>query len=233
MENHKSQPEAISRKIWVIGSGKFGKLAVSRIFRHFPSARITVVDLMPSDTPVAGVTRIVADGAAWLDQMLTETACVDLIVPSVPIHLAARWISCRLGETYEAHPIPVDDRWLARMPNPMAGSPGQVFVSHADFFCPDNCPEPADHCTMTGKPRPMDLFELLPQLAPCGICPVVVRSHQLLAGVGGLLPKDLFGAVEAVRCHGDQPFMIATACRCHGVVDFIRFTRKSRIQGVS
>lgn len=233
MENHKRQPKVDLKEIWVIGAGKFGNLAVSRIFRHFPSARIIVVDPLPSDIPVAGVTRIVADGVAWLDQMLTETASVDLIVPAVPLHLVARWIACRLGEACETHPMPVENEWLAGMPHPMPGLPGQVFVSHADFFCPDNCPEPADHCTMTGKPRPMDLFELLPQLAPCGIRPVVVRSRQLLAGVGGLLPKDLFDAVEAVRCHGDQPFMIATACRCHGVVDFIRFIRKPHIQGIS
>lgn len=230
MGNNKRQQKEGLRRIWVIGGGKFGGLAVSRILRRFPGARITVVDSAPPDNTLSSVTQIVADGVNWLNQMLTLDAPVDVIVPAIPVHLAARWITLRLGETFDVHPVLLDgaeyEAWLSRLPHPILGLPGQVFVSHADFICPDNCPEPADQCTVTKKPRPANLFDLLYQLAPAGICPVVLRSRQLLAGVGGFFPEDMVEALETVRQHADHPIMMATACRCHGVIDVIRLVPK-------
>jgi hypothetical protein len=46
---------------------------------------------------------------------------------------------------------------------------------------------------------------------------LVVRSRQLAPGVGGYRPEDLFSMYERVQ-KGASPFLISTACRCHGVV---------------
>jgi hypothetical protein len=82
-------------------------------------------------------------------------------------------------------------------------------------------------CTHTGKPRPPDMFRLLENLDVDDTMPIVIRSHQLLPGVGGFSPTDLMSAVDMVCKNSRQPLMIATACRCHGVVDFIRVINKA------
>ncbi|MGA6925486.1 MAG: hypothetical protein WBY88_07385 [Desulfosarcina sp.] len=112
------------------------------------------------------------------------------------------------------------------MPHPIRGKTGQAYVSHADFICPDNCPEPEKICTHTGRPRPPDLVRLLRRLDFENVLPIVLRSHQLLPGVGGIRPADLIGALDMARRHSQPLLMLATACRCHGVVDFIRLDKK-------
>jgi hypothetical protein len=84
------------------------------------------------------------------------------------------------------------NRWKSRIPwqkqdaSSHSGKAGQVFISHADFICPDNCPEPKDKCTVTGKPRPKDLFRLLRDLdiddALCRLLFAVIRFCPALAG---------------------------------------------------
>ena len=72
-------------------------------------------------------------------------------------------------------------------------------------------------------PRPVDLFQLLRSLEYRHFKPVVIRSRQLLPGVGGYRPKALFGALAAVES-ADGPVMLSTACRCHGVLDAFRLS---------
>ncbi|GAB6907624.1 hypothetical protein JCM12296A_34610 [Desulfosarcina cetonica] len=159
--------------------------------------------------------------------MLIPGAPVDMIVPAIPVHVVAGWIRLVLSNRFDAHPLAISADWLAQLPHAMAaGSAGQAYVSHADFICPDNCPEPPDRCTHTGKPRPMDLFRLLARLQLDDVLPIVLRSHQLLPGVGGLLPADLFSALKFAEQNYRRPLMIATACRCHGVVDFMRLIKR-------
>ena len=117
------------------------------------------------------------------------------------------------------------------MPNALRGKAGQAYVSHADFICPDNCPEPEKICTHTGKPRPMDLFRLLGTLDFEEALPIVIRSHQLLPGVGGIYPADLRAAMDTACRNSHRPMMIATACRCHGVVNFMRLEKKAHLTG--
>jgi hypothetical protein len=119
------------------------------------------------------------------------------------------------------------------MPHALRGNAGQAYVSHADFICPDNCPEPEKICTHTGKPRPLDLFRLLGNVDFDDVLPIVIRSHQLLPGVGGIYPADLLDALDIVRKNSHRPLMIATACRCHGVVDFMRLEKKVNPTGLS
>ena len=221
-----SDPPKPSDRFWIIGAGRFGRIAVERITERFPHAAVTVVDRQPLPFDATGVAVIRDDGIFWLNRMLDPDAPVDLIVPAIPMHVAAEWIKTCLLSEYHVEPLPIPDHWLNRMPHAIRGNSGQAFVSHADFICPDNCPEPESICTHTGKPRPIDLFRLLDGLELESILPIVLRSHQLLPGVGGIYPQALIHALERVRCHQRCSVMIATACRCHGVVDFLSLRKK-------
>ncbi len=226
MHNNKPSAETYrhTNRFWIMGAGRFGRIAISRITRRFPEATLTVVDERKVDIPAGNATFIRANAMAWLSETLTENALVDILVPMIPVHVAAKWLAFRLEKNHRITPVDVQEDWLALAPNAMPGARGQAYVSHANFLCPDNCPEPKDICTHTGKPRPMDMFELLKQICPKGVKPVVLRSHQITPGVGGIVKADLFQALNEARDNRHLPLMIATACRCHGVVDFMRIT---------
>ena len=213
-------------RFWILGAGRFGQMAIDRISRRIAGASITVVDRHNISLDHAGITTIRQDGIKWLTTMLHANAPADMIVPAIPVHVAAEWLVYKLKEKYEILSINIPDSWLARMPNALRGKVGQTYVSHADFRCPDNCPEPEKRCTHTGKPRPDDLFRLLATLDFERALPLVLRSHQLLPGVGGIYPRDLIDAWSTACNNNQRPLMIATACRCHGVMDFIRLEKK-------
>ncbi len=228
MHNNKDQRDipVNATRFWILGAGRFGQIAVERITRHIPHATLTVVDQKPSTMDGTDIATIREDGIKWLNRTLVPNASVDLIIPAIPIHVAVDWLKLKLRHLFYINPLPIQDSWLTRLPHAMRGKAGQAFVSHADFICPNNCPEPANVCTHTGKPRPMDLFWLLSKFDLDDVLPIVIRSHQLLPGVGGIYPADLISALDAVRNHSHRPMMIATACRCHGVVDFMRLKKK-------
>lgn len=213
-------------RFWLIGAGRFGRIAVERITQRFPNAALTVVDRQATPFASKGVEVIRDDGISWLNRMLDPGAPVDLIVPAIPVHVAAEWVKRRLLDEYHIDPIPIPDAWLGHLPHAVRGSIGQVFASHADFICPDNCPEPKNVCTQTGQPRPIDLFRLLQRFDRKRLLSVVLRSHQLMPGVGGIYPEDLIHALDRVRNCRRPHVMIATACRCHGVADFFGMTKK-------
>ncbi|RJQ65777.1 MAG: potassium transporter [Desulfobacteraceae bacterium] len=216
------------RRFWILGAGHFGQIAVQRIIRHIHDASITVVDKKPPPIDSSADIRIVkGDGIAWLKAKLDQDAPVDMIVPAIPVHMMAQWLKIELANVYKIHPVMIPDAWLSRMPNAMRGKTGPIFVSHANFTCPDNCPEPENICTHTGEPRPMALYRLLENIDFPDFVPLVIRSYQLLPGVGAVYPADLMNALDFVCENSNRPIMIGTACRCHGVVDFIRLVPKS------
>ncbi|HSO18736.1 MAG TPA: potassium transporter [Desulfosarcina sp.] len=210
------------RRFWIIGAGRFGRIAVDRITARIAGAMITVVDLEAQAFDQEDITTVRQNGIQWLADRLAPDAAVDIVIPAIPVHLAAEWLKCRLSRHYQITSLTIPKTWLARLPHAMPGTHGRAYVSHADFICPDDCPEPSTICTRTGSPRPMDMFRLLAGLNLPGVTPIVLRSRQLLPGVGGIRPSDLLDALESARTCTTGPLMIATACRCHGVVDLLR-----------
>ena len=233
MQNNKDQRDNPVKptRFWIIGAGRFGKIAVERITLHIPGASLTVVDQRPAMIGGAEISVIREDGIRWLSSMLDTSAPVDMVVPAIPVHVVSDWLKLNIQDKFDIHPIEIPDSWLSQMPNAIRGKAGQAYVSHADFICPDNCPEPEKICTHTGKPRPMDLFRLLGGLEFDDVLPIVIRSYQLLPGVGGIYPGDLLGLADIVRKNSPRRLMIATACRCHGVVDFMRLEKTATRQG--
>jgi FlaA1/EpsC-like NDP-sugar epimerase len=160
-DKRQSDPLKGLERFWIIGAGRFGRIAVDRIRRKKADAAITVVDKKSTDLGQNGVIAVQQDGIHWLAATLQPKAPVDIVVPAIPVHVAYEWLKSNLLEKYKIHPIYIPDEWLSRMPHAMRGAVGKAYVSHADFICPDNCPAPKTICTHTGKPRPMDLFRLL------------------------------------------------------------------------
>jgi len=211
--------------ILVLGAGKFGLHAVKVLARHSKN-RVTVVDADPErgiEATVSGGKFTFADCTLFLSESLKGADPPDWIVPAAPLHVAFEWMRTTLPEEVTLEKLAVPDPVKADLPHPMSGEDGQVYVSHADFICPDNCPEPADICTYTGKAREPNLYEVLARIHYDNYTSVVVRSRQLAPGVGGIRPNDLFSALgKVVGSRG--PLLLSTACKCHGVIQAFRIT---------
>jgi hypothetical protein len=106
----------------------------------------------------------------------------------------------------------------------MRGKTGDLYTSIADFLCPEDCPEPAQYCTVTKERRQKPLFQILKDLE--GLFESkVIRSKQLGLGVGGYLSEDLLKIVREIKKAGasDRLILISTACRCHAVTSALSF----------
>ena len=213
------------RVYWILGAGRFGRLAVERLLARREPPHLLVVDQdaeklrLLADRPVDRVNEDVLD---FLLAHLEEGP--DWIVPAVPIHVAFAWLSRKLAGVGRVETLPVPNAVDAQVPNPWREGKGGLYTSVATFRCPDNCSEPRDRCTATGLPRSNDLFALLARIRVPGSVPLVVRSYQLTAGVGGYRPaalRRLMGGAEAAK----GSILVATACRCHGVIHALRFRR--------
>lgn len=209
------------KEIWIIGAGRFGRLAADRLTDKIKDLHLVLVDLKEEKLHGAGGpgrTLIQADGADYLAEHISKgkSENPDWIVPAVPIHLAAEWLM--LGQSKEnlgQVPVPVEMDPL--LPHPLRVENGNIFVSHADFLCPDDCAEPRNMCTFTGKPRKQNMFELLKDIRFPPWKSHVIRSHQLGAGIGGYRVKELFDLAGRIgKARGSV--LLSTACRCHGVI---------------
>ncbi len=206
-------------EIWIIGVGQFGFIAFDRLSKSGKERRFVLVDPVKNNLlrcKGPNVTLEQADGVAFLEHHLTGSHTPDWIIPALPVHLAAEWFLLRLGpERLRRGTLPPDMEPL--LPNPIRGSDGNIYVSHADFRCPDDCAEPRDICTVTGEPRKRNMFEILGDLLVPPFKALAIRSHQLGAGIGGYRTKHLFAMFDKVeRARGH--LFVSTACRCHGVI---------------
>ena len=206
-------------EIWIIGVGQFGLIAFDRLSKGGKERRFVLVDpvkenLLRCKGPK--VTLEQADGVEFLEQHLATSNPPDWIIPALPVHLAAEWFLLRMGPT-RLHRVTLPPEIEPFLPNPIRGSDGNIYVSHADFRCPDDCAEPRDTCTVTGEPRKRNMFEILGDIRIPPFRALAIRSHQLGAGIGGYRPKQLFALLDKVEKTSGQ-LVVSTACRCHGVI---------------
>ncbi len=214
-------------RFWVLGAGKFGTKAVERLLRKRPEAVITVIDKSAEaleDMRDLSAEKICQEGVDFLVHELQSKTAPDWIIPAVPVHLAFEWVCAKISAgqgKLEIVQVPYEVE--AVLPNPIRGSEGQLFVSYADFVCPDNCKEPFDRCTFTGKPRKGLLYKRLEEISFDAFTSVVVRSRQLAPGVGGYRPRALEESLERVRGSNGRIFY-GTACLCHGVMHAVKLS---------
>jgi hypothetical protein len=210
-------PTMTAKGYWILGAGRFGSRAARKLAEHLPGSPLTVVDRDPTrleSHQAEGRDVVCSDAAAFLHKNLLDAGSVDWVVPAVPVHLMLEWARLRLPGL---RVLRIPEAVAAALPHPIRGAGEAVYTSLADFLCPEDCPEPAGCCTVTGKPRPFFLFAHIGELSVAPFAPVVLRSRQLLPGVGGIPPAAMLEALRALEEAGG-PVLLATACRCHGVV---------------
>jgi hypothetical protein len=194
-------------KFVVAGFGKFGHLAVERLQSAFPAPEIVVIDdnrQSLSQIP-GGVDTIMGDAKSLLK--LVDISPKDVIIPMVPINLAAALIS-------NGNQNPALPPELAKgLPNARFVNASNLICSVSDYICPDNCPQ-GDFCCVTGKFRD-PLYDKLGQLKAGGKKVNVLRSFQIVPGVGGYTAQDL-----AELRDGLEPGVnfVATSCKCHAII---------------
>ena len=216
------------RHFWIIGGGKFGLKAAKKLYKANPSAQITLVDQEKTvcrQIRTRGYQTVCMDGLEYLDRHLISADYPDWIVPAIPLHVAYEWIRTQMSAKYVIEAITVPNDLISALLNPIKADTGQLFVSIADFKCPENCSEPDEICTYTGKPRTMILHEFFKSIQLKNFKSVVIRSYQLAPGVGGYKPKALFEALREIKA-SRVPLMLSTACSCHGVMDAFQLSAR-------
>jgi hypothetical protein len=213
--------------IWIVGAGHFGYLAAQRLSKRYPEASFLVVDHRRDK-----LQRIAADfalpvHAEDLDSFFESRQVDDStwIVPAIPIHYAFAWLLHELKQSGHAALLSVQPTVEAQIPNPYRAPSGSLCASFATFICPDSCNEPDDICTYTKDPRPGNLFDKLGGITVPNCDVIVIRSWQLAPGVGGYPGSILKGAAEKIATRAEGCFLVATSCRCHGVIDALSWKR--------
>jgi len=214
----------------ILGAGKFGCLALERLRARDEQAEFFVVDRRPQALEAARsltlgrVEGAVAEAAAFLAESLQNGGAWDWLIPAIPEHAAFSWL--RLGplagrgwETLEVPPALATLTLVA-----VRGREGELYLSRARHLCPDDCSEPRV-CPVTGEGRESPLDEELAALEAPGFRTLVLSSLQLAPGVGGFPPGDLLALAQAMAGL-EGKVLVATACRCHGVVHALE--RRSR-----
>jgi hypothetical protein len=206
-------------EIWIIGLGQFGYIAFQRLSETLKDRHFVLVDpvaekLGQCSGPTA--TREVSDGIEFLEKHLGKGRNPDWIIPALPVHLAAEWFLLHLGPT-RLKRVPLPSKLHRLVPNPIRGSEGNLYVSHADFRCPADCDEPRDVCTITREQRQQSLYDLLGNLDIEPFKSLNIRSQQLGPGIGGYRAEQLLELKATVE-QATGPILLSTACRCHGVI---------------
>lgn len=208
----------------IIGCGHFGSRAAEKLFEENPHSKIIIVDKNKRSLQEASrlpIETAVSDGTFYLSQFLSKERKADYLIPAVPFHFVFEFILVQTRPFgAKRGKVPV----LSGLPNPIMGKNGDLYTSFANFLCPEDCPEPARYCTVTRKRREKPLYDILANLQG-PFESKVIRSEQLSRGVGGFRMKALLALLEELKSGrtSDRPFLISTACRCHGVTSRLSF----------
>jgi len=220
--------EGNMKSIWIIGAGKFGQKAAKTMHRKISGAEMTIIEKkheICNQIEKFGFKTVCMDGIEYLNQNLKNIDYPDWIIPAIPVHVAYEWVRSKIKNIYIVRTTPVPEKVITNLPNVFKGKRCEIYMSIANFFCPDNCPEPEEICTHTGKPRPFNLHKKLESITYDHFRSVVVQSRQLSPGVGGYSPEALFHALDVIKS-STIPVLLSTACRCHGIMHAFRLEKE-------
>ena len=206
----------------ILGAGKFGVLALERLAAQDPEARFVVVDRQAAALARArslGVQRaqlVEAPAIDYLAARMGPKIPWDWLIPMVPVHVAYAWLLAGPLAEQGWGPAAVPDHLKDLAALAITGPEGELYLSRATHVCPDDCAEP-EVCPVTGEERGQPLFARLAAASRPELPLFVVASRQLAPGVGGYAPGKLVELADAVT-RSSGPLLVATACRCHGVI---------------
>jgi hypothetical protein len=215
------------KRIWILGAGRFGLKAAEVLSRKNKNSELTVIEKNSEilrKIKTYQFKTVCMDGIEYLGQNLKGTDYADWIIPAIPVHVLYEWVKLKIKDSYVLKTTPVPEEVIISLPNVFKGKSCEIYMSIADFICPDNCPEPEDICTHTGKPRTFALYKKLESIKYDNFCSVVVRSRQLSPGIGGYSPGALFHALDVIKA-STIPVLLSTACRCHGVMHAFKLNK--------
>lgn len=182
-------------------------------------SRIWIIDHSPEaldqKKSLPGI-RVLADGPQFLTKYQDWIKDGDWIIPSLPMHLAWKWLDLNLKTAYRPEAVSPPLEFGTGLPYSEFLGEG-LFVSYASFVCPENCPSPVHRCFKTKEKRAVPLWKFITdRRGPYGTLGVI-ESRQLGPGVGGFPFKEL-RRIGSEALGSRPPFFVATACRCHGVI---------------
>jgi hypothetical protein len=206
----------------IIGAGQFGSRA-ARILIQKTDSPILIIDLDQNrldGIKVHPIERIVGDGIWFLIKNFDKLGGSHTIIPAVPLHLAFEWLKGYLedGYGYKIKQINVPADLKKFLPHTWDGREGSLLVSYADFQCPDDCPEPDGYCLSTGEKREFPLFQRLSKVDLSDYRIHIIRSRQLMPGLGGYPAGDLKDLMIKVQKQKAEKWLLGSACSCHGVL---------------
>lgn len=210
----------------ILGAGKFGRLALERLGQEDEEAVFLVVDRSPQalkgvrNLTTARVEEVEGEAAAFLVERLQNGAAWDWLIPAVPEHVAFSWLRRGPLAAVDWEPVEVPPDLATLTPVAVRGREGELYLSRALHLCPDDCSEPPI-CPITGESRETPLYEELAALEVPGYLIAVIPSRQLAPGVGGYSPGRLLDLARDLAGR-EGKILVATACRCHGVVHGFR-----------
>lgn len=207
-------------RVLVLGGGRFGRLAVERLWARV----MLVVEPRPGpELRAMGIQFLEGDGVAAAKEILDRPDAPPWVVPALPLHFLVEWLLLSLA-LLQPRLLDIPREALPPVATLHAGDKKAWYFSLADFICPDDCPEPADLCTVSKEPRGEPMFERLARIKLPGFETEILRSRQLAPGVGGLKRDELLGLRERIIESGPgSRWVLGTACRCHGVVQALKF----------
>ena len=206
-------------EIWIIGVGRFGQIAFHRLSEAGRERRFVLVDPVADNLRrcKSATARLeISDGIEFLEKNFTGGSSPDWIIPALPVHLAAEWFLLHMGPS-KLKRLPLPSELDGLVPNPIRGSEGNLYVSHADFRCPEDCDEPRDICSIARKTRHQNMYDLLLNLSLKPFDSLNMRSYQLGPGIGGYRSEHLL-EMQATIEQATGPVLLSRACRCHGVI---------------
>lgn len=206
-------------RVFVVGFGKFGQLAIPKIQQRWPRAKIWIIDQDPENLAQGrdmAAIKVLEEGGAFLWEFQDRLRPGDWIIPAVPFHLAGDWLRRILGREHPVRRIKPPKMLGAGLPF-LLHLKSDLYVSLADFECPENCPSPRGFCFRTREKRTLRLWEILASRTPTRGTLHIIQSRQLAPGLGGYRFEDLRKLHEMSR-RLEPPVYLATACPCHGVI---------------
>lgn len=219
----------------VIGGGEYGSRALE--FGREMNARTVIIDQNPRSQAARVATHVISpeevssidvgeagfiegEVGAVLDLLKQETPYY--VFTAIPIHLGSQ-LARRRAELMGRQFKP----WEEGLREALTGLPprivrmigdGSIIASYmpSDLQCQDDCLSPY-RCPVTGKVKPAPLYALFQYAVSDLPYAIVLVKDQLRPGLGAIRGgslQELLGLVD----ERPSSLVVATACRCHGVL---------------